>query len=64
MRTPSKPQEIYNIIKNDILNKKYKINEKLPTEQQLLEMFSCDRSTIREVLTILSTEGIIKRNMV
>ena len=61
MRTPSKPQEIYNIIKNDILNKKYKINEKLPTEQQLLEMFSCDRSTIREVLTILSTEGIIKK---
>src|SRR5699024_11249645 len=49
------------IIKN-IENGKYSINEKIPTEHQLCEMFNTSRVTIRKALDQLVLEGyLVKR---
>ncbi|KRL22740.1 GntR family transcriptional regulator [Lentilactobacillus kisonensis] len=48
-------------IKNNIINGKYKINEKIPTESELMAMYSVSRYTIRRAVGDLEHEGYIYR---
>ena len=56
-----KSEEIYNSIKNQIIEKKYQLGDRLPTEFDLMNEYNVGRSTIREVLTSLTSEGIIEK---
>jgi DNA-binding FadR family transcriptional regulator len=47
-------------IRQDILNKKYKAGEKIPTEKELMKAYSVGRSTIREAIKSLSMAGIVR----
>ncbi|MBQ0105830.1 MAG: GntR family transcriptional regulator [Armatimonadetes bacterium] len=53
--------DIYKTIKNQIINKKYSLGDRLPTEHELMAEFGVGRSTIREVLTHLTNEAIIEK---
>jgi DNA-binding FadR family transcriptional regulator len=46
-------------IRQDILNKKYKAGEKIPTEKELMAIYSVGRSTIREAIKSLTMAGIV-----
>jgi DNA-binding FadR family transcriptional regulator len=46
-------------IRQDILNKKYKAGEKIPTERELMETYSVGRSTIREAIKSLAMASIV-----
>ncbi|GHP13545.1 GntR family transcriptional regulator [Lentilactobacillus fungorum] len=48
-------------IKNNIVNGKYKIDEKIPTESELMAMYSVSRYTIRRAVGDLEHEGYIYR---
>ncbi|GEP24393.1 GntR family transcriptional regulator [Lentilactobacillus diolivorans] len=48
-------------IKSNIINGKYKINEKIPTESELMAMYSVSRYTIRRAVGDLEHEGYIYR---
>jgi len=50
---------VYEALKNDIINEKYKIGDMLPTVPELEEMFHVSRTTIRKAEEILATEGYI-----
>jgi len=53
-------QEIEKKIEKAIINKKFLPGEKLPTENEMCEMFSVSRTSLREALQKLSTRGLIK----
>ena len=46
-------------IRQNILNKKYKAGKKIPTEKELMEIYSVGRSTIREAIKSLTMAGIV-----
>ncbi|WP_087137883.1 FadR/GntR family transcriptional regulator [Elizabethkingia meningoseptica] len=46
-------------LQEDILNGKYAVGEKLPTEKELMEIYNVGRSTIREAIKLLSISNII-----
>jgi len=46
-------------IRQDILNKKYRAGEKIPTEKELMKIYSVGRSTIREAIKSLAMAGIV-----
>ncbi|MDP9079128.1 MAG: GntR family transcriptional regulator [Bacteroidota bacterium] len=46
-------------IRQDILNKKYKAGEKIPTEKELMATYAVGRSTIREAIKSLSMAGVV-----
>ncbi|WP_019893464.1 GntR family transcriptional regulator [Allobaculum stercoricanis] len=48
-------------IKNNILSKKYKPGEKLPTENVLSEQYEVSKITIRKAIQKLSDEGFVKK---
>lgn len=54
-------QQLKEAIVNDIQQGKYKAGEKLPTEQELCEMYSVSRITTRRAVLDLVDEGILKR---
>lgn len=47
-------------IREDILNKKYKIGEKIPAEPELMEIYKVGRSSIREAIKSLAMAGVLK----
>ena len=51
--------EIYDYIKNKILNDEYKAGEKLPSENELTSLFGVSRNTVRRAINQLSFEGLI-----
>jgi GntR family transcriptional regulator, arabinose operon transcriptional repressor len=56
-----KYQEIYNKLKNDIINEKYKYGSVFPSERALKEIFNVNHLTIRKSLSILEEEKYLIR---
>ena len=50
---------VYESIKNDIVNEKYKLGDMLPTVPELEKIFGVSRTTIRKSEEILAAEGYI-----
>ncbi len=48
-------------IKSNIINGKYKINEKIPTESELMAIYKVSRYTVRRAVGDLEHEGYIYR---
>lgn len=42
-----------------VVTKKYKVNEKIPTESELMEMFNVSRDTIRKAINNLETKNYV-----
>ena len=61
---PSTPQPLYmqirQMLKNDIQNGKYKPDEQIPTEAELCETYNVSRITIRQAMTELVREGLLR----
>ena len=53
--------EIFEFYRDKILNGEMKYSEKLPTEQEICEMFSVSRHTVRQSITELEKQGYIYR---
>ncbi|MFZ5646594.1 MAG: GntR family transcriptional regulator [Bacillota bacterium] len=51
--------QLKEILKNEILNGQFK--EKIPSERELMDRFSVSRSTVREAVSDLVTEGILEK---
>jgi DNA-binding FadR family transcriptional regulator len=51
---------VIKLIKNDIAQGKFKLNEKIPAEPELMQLYSVGRSTIREAIKTLAISGILK----
>ncbi|MFZ5649966.1 MAG: GntR family transcriptional regulator [Bacillota bacterium] len=51
--------QLKEILKNEILNGQFK--EKIPSERELMDRFSVSRSTVREAISDLVTEGILEK---
>lgn len=49
-------------IKEKIINKFYKVNEKLPDETTLSKEYNCSRMTIKKAVDILVNEGFITKS--
>lgn len=47
-------------IRNDIAQGKFKLNEKIPAEPELMQLYGVGRSTIREAIKTLATAGLLK----
>jgi GntR family transcriptional repressor for pyruvate dehydrogenase complex len=59
LRPNTLSQEIVEKIERSIVEKKLTPGQKLPTEQELCEMFSVSRTAVREALRMLSAKGLI-----
>lgn len=53
-------RQLYETLKQDILEEKYKIGEMLPPEGQLEQLFSVSRITIRRAVSMLAQEGFVE----
>lgn len=51
--------DIYNYLKEKILNNSFKPGEKLPSENELTTLFSVSRNTVRRAIDMLATDGIV-----
>lgn len=54
----SKYLDVYNYLKENILNENFKAGEKLPSESELTSRFSVSRNTVRRAIDILATDGL------
>ena len=61
MEKKHKYLEIKEEIKNDILNKKYEIGEKIPSERELASLYNVTRVTVQKAMNNLEQEGFIER---
>ncbi|MCI5774081.1 MAG: GntR family transcriptional regulator [Erysipelotrichaceae bacterium] len=48
------------LVEDIVINKKYKIGDTLPTEEQLCKQYQASRTTIREALKILTSLNLIQ----
>lgn len=55
----TKYEKIASYIKNQIMEGKYKANEKLPFEKDLCEKFDASKMTVKKALDLLVMEGLI-----
>lgn len=51
--------DIYENIKNDIINGTYKPGEKLPSENDFCKIYGSSRGTVRKALELLAEEGLV-----
>ena len=54
--------QIYNQIRDAIVNGTYKVGDKLPSEKELCEMFGVSRVPVREALCALELNGLVSSN--
>lgn len=54
--------EVYSTILKRIETKVYKVNDKIPSEVELMEAFQASRDTIRKALQLLQQQGYILKN--
>lgn len=54
-------EKIYYSIKADILSGQYQIGQQIPTEKELMELFSVSRLTVKNAINLLAEEGIVQR---
>ena len=52
---------VSSIIQNKILSGQYEPNDKLPTEDELVDYFGVSKITVRNALALLETDGLIFR---
>ena len=55
----SKYLEIYNFIKEKIDSGTYSPGEKIPSENQLKDIFSVSRNTVRKAIDLLASDGFL-----
>jgi GntR family transcriptional regulator len=53
--------QVYLVLADGIATGRYAIGEKLPTEEQLTQLFSVSRITVRRAMTSLHNDGLIER---
>ncbi len=53
--------QIYLVLADGIATGRYAIGEPLPTEEQLTQIFSVSRITVRRAMTSLQNDGLIER---
>lgn len=58
---PLRYWDIADALRQDIHGGRYKLGDRLPTEEQLLEIFSASRHSVREALRELTDEGLLLR---
>lgn len=54
--------QIFNQIRESILNGTFKVGDKLPSEKELCEMFGVSRVPVREALCALELNGLVTSN--
>jgi len=54
--------QIANILREEILKGRYKPNELLPSESQLMRQYSVSRGTVRDAIKLLLSEGLLTRH--
>lgn len=59
-RPPKRPQEISEKLKDWIVEHDLKPGDRLPQERALMEMFKASKSTVREALGALQTQGLVR----
>lgn len=52
--------EIYEYLKNKILNDEFKSGEKLPSENELTSLFEVSRNTVRRAINQLSLKVLLQ----
>ena len=55
----SKYLDIYNFIKENIQNEVYLPEEKIPSENELKDLFGVSRNTVRRAIDMLSSDGLL-----
>ena len=60
IRRTSLPDEIVDAIKSTIKNSEWKTGQRLPSENELSEMFGVNRLTVRMALQKLNAQGIVE----
>ena len=58
---PQRYWDIANVLRRDIETGRYKLGDRLPTEEQLLGIFGASRHSVREALRVLTEEGLVSR---
>jgi DNA-binding GntR family transcriptional regulator len=58
---PLRYWDIANLLRRDIEKGRYKLGDRLPTEEQLLVAFDASRHSVREALRVLTEEGLLLR---
>jgi DNA-binding GntR family transcriptional regulator len=58
---PLRYWDIANLLRRDIQKGRYKLGDRLPTEEQLLVTFGASRHSVREALRVLTEEGLLLR---
>lgn len=51
---------VYDKLYSKIINNEYPINSKLPSEPELAKMFGVSRMTLRQALSLLQDDGLVK----
>lgn len=51
--------QLADIIKSDIISKKYQVNEKLPSVRELAFQYSINPNTVQKALQLLEEDGLI-----
>jgi GntR family transcriptional regulator len=59
--TPLRYWDIADLLRRDIQKGRYKLGDRLPTEEQLLGTFGASRHSVREALRVLTEEGLLLR---
>lgn len=59
-RQTKRPQEISERLKDWIVDHRLKPGDRLPQERELMDLFKASKSTVREALGALQTQGLIK----
>ena len=54
--------QIFNQIRDAILDGTFKVGDKLPSEKELCQMFSVSRVPVREALCALELNGLVESN--
>lgn len=57
----TKYEMVVNILEKEMLEGRYDLNKKLPTEEELMKKFSVSKNTIRKAIEILVSKGYIYR---
>lgn len=57
----TKYETVINILEREILDGKYNITRKLPTEEELIERLNVSKNTVRKAIDILVSKGYIYR---
>jgi GntR family transcriptional regulator len=54
-------QQLYNILRDDIVNGRWKPGEMMPSETEFIEEYDVSRITVRQALALLVEDGLIFR---